>query len=328
LAIESDKLENPPKNKDIITLVALLLIVIIAVMFSPDYIVYMAALSASFAIAASGWNISYGYSGLLSFGHIAFFGLSAYFVIWFVLFFDMTPWIGIPISAAIISLLGYAVARVTRRLVGIYFALATAVMPRIISILFTWPDVWDITHGSYGMSFPLKRGIMYMDFDNVRIYLILSLTVLVLVLMGMVKLNRSILGYYLKAIGQDEMAAKTIGINPFKTRSWGFMISAFVTALGGGMYIILLKFIDPYSAFGWEHNLLVVLPSILGGVGTIVGPVFGSFILIPLLEFSKKFLGEVFPGFHVIVYGIVLMILIRFMPGGIYPELKKKIMGR
>lgn len=320
--------EKLPHAKKTFVSVVIILMVVLGVHVAPKYIARIAILCTIWAIAASGWNICYGYAGLLSFGHIAFFGIGAYLTTWFFKFYSITPWLGILVAATLTVPFGFFVARITAKTRGVYFALATAVIPSILTYLFIWPWTWTVTGGTYGISFPYHYGNpLYMDFLSYTPYFLVGLVTLLLVLLGIKKMTESTLGQHLRAIGQDEIAAETLGINSFKTRVIGVSISAFITALSGGLFVTFLKFIDPYLAFGWTPNLQIIIMAVLGGVGTIMGPVFGAFILIPLYELVKRFLGGGFVGMYLVFYGVILMFIIFFLPQGIYGKIKESLRG-
>lgn len=140
-------------------------------------------------------------------------------------------------------------------------------------------------------------------------------------------MDASKLGYYLKALGRDEDASESIGINAFRMRLYAMGISSFIVGIAGGLYANLIHFIDPYEAFGWTMNLYFILSTMIGGVGTIIGPAVGGLILIPISELIKLNLeqrfGQRFIGVHFVIYGIILMIMIVKMPYGVYPSIKK-----
>ncbi len=263
------------------------------------------------------------YAGLLSFGHTAFFGLSAYITLWLRLSpFQITPWIGVFIAASIAGGLGILVTLVTIKTSGIYFALTTFALPQILIIIFT--TFWQITGGAYGVIIPYTEENPYlMYFSDPMFYYYISLAFLIFVLLLQMKLCHSKLGYCLRAIRSDEAAANSLGIDPFKTRILGLGVSAFVSGLSGGIFVNFLKFIDPVEAFGWTRNIQIVLGGVVGGVGTIFGPVIGVLIIVPLSEIMKLIVERQLLGLNLVINGLILMVVIVLMPEGVYPRVRR-----
>lgn len=313
-------------KKNIILLICLSLLVIYPFLGGSSYAIYVLTVSFIFSIAAVGWNICYGYAGLLSFGHSAFFGMSAYVCVILFKSYFLTPWIGIIIGAIVGAIFGIVIAWLTTRTRGWYFSITTTVLPQILVILFTW--FWRYTGGSYGLPLPyMGENFFYMQFNSKTPYYLISLSVLVLCLIGIKIMDASKLGHYLKALGRDEEAAESIGIDAYRMRLYAMGISSFIVGIAGGLYANLIHFIDPYEAFGWTMNLYFILSTMIGGVGTIIGPVLGGLILIPSSELIKlnleQLFGQRFIGLHFIIYGIILMFMIFRMPYGVYPSIKK-----
>ena len=310
------------RRKKLIAIMLLALLLFVLPLISTKYITHIFVTCCLLAITAIGWNICYGYTGLLSLGHTVFFGVSAYITLWLCMYFNITPWIGLFIGAVTASVLGILIAFVTIRTRGIYFSLATFALPQIIIIVFN--TFWRVTGGAYGVPVPFTEESVYlMYFHDPIYYYYIALIVLISVLGLQMKLDKSKWGYCLRALGSDEDAANSLGINPFKTRLLGMGISSFVTGLAGGIFIMFLKFINPTEAFGWVRNVQLILSAIVGGTGTIFGPVLGVLIIVPLLEIMKLTVERQFRGLHLVIYGVLLMMTIILMPRGIYPQLKR-----
>ncbi len=317
------------RRNRLIMIISLVILSFVLPLISSDYIIHILVICWLLAISSIGWNISYGYTGLLSFGHTVFFGISAYITLWLLDPFQITPWIGVFIGSSVACVLGILIAFVTIRTKGIYFALATFALPQILIIIFN--TFWQITGGAYGLIIHLPAESAYMmHFYDPTAYYYIALAFLISVLVLQMKLSKSKLGYCLRAIGSDEDAANSLGIDPFKTRLFGMGISSFVTGLAGGIYVNFLMFIDPVEAFGWTRNIQIVLGTVIGGVGTIFGPAVGVLIVVPLTEIMKLWIERQVRGLHLIVNGLVLMLAIILMPRGVYPRLKslfKKYFG-
>ncbi|TET20940.1 branched-chain amino acid ABC transporter permease [Candidatus Bathyarchaeota archaeon] len=306
----------------LITIILLVLLSSVFPLFSSKYIIHILVICWLLAISSIGWNICYGYTGLLSFGHTVFFGISAYITLWLLVPFQITPWIGIFIGASIACVLGLLITFVTIRTRGIYFALATFALPQILIIIFN--TFWQVTGGAYGVIIPFAEENAYlMYFYDPVFYYYIALAFLISVLVLQLRLSESKLGYCLRAIGSDEDAANSLGIDPFRTRLFGMGISSFVTGLSGGIFVNFLKFIDPVQAFGWPLNIQMILGTVVGGVGTIFGPVIGVLVVVPLTEIMKLWIEQHFRGLNLVINGVILMLFIVLMPRGVYPWLKK-----
>lgn len=313
--------ENP------IEAAAVIIPLVVPLVFPSKYLMHILTLTWIMAIGSLGWNILYGYGGLINFGHTVFFGTAAYITAWLYIWFDISPWLGLFVSSFIVAVAGVVIAFVTSRSKGVYFALATSAIPPIVSVLFTIN--YSVTGGSLGLSIPW-RGVLpwAMQFRFARPYYYIAYIFLVLICTGMYFITQSKLGFYLRAMGADEDAAQSLGIDVFKVRLVAMFISAFIGGISGAIFINFSNFIDPYEAFGWTTMINFLLYTILGGAGTIIGPVVGALIVIPLSEFFKLLLEEYFRGVHYILSGAVMMVVILVMPKGIYPVVKSYLKRR
>lgn len=318
-------------KKNYILIIIFSFLIFIPYIIKIPYVIYVLTIAILFSLAATGWNICYGYAGLLSFGHSTFFGMSAYVCVFLFRIYGLTPWIGMFVGAFVAAVFGILVAWATARASGIYFALATTVLPNILVVLFTWG--YEFTGGSFGLPIPyMGESLFFMQFNSKTPFYYISLFFLILFLIAIKIIDASKLGHYLKAIGRDEAAAESIGINIFRTRLYAMGISSFIVGISGALYANLIHFIDPYEAFGWNMNVQYILSTMIGGVGTIIGPALGGLVLIPLSEVMKitleQQLGQKFIGVHFIIYGIILMTIVVKMPQGVYPYIKRKLLQR
>jgi branched-chain amino acid transport system permease protein len=301
--------------------IILLLPFILPFVVQSKYIIHILTFTWIMSIGALGWDVLYGYGGLINFGHTVFFGTSAYLTTWLYLWFNLSPWIGLFISAFTVASIGVAIGWVTSRSKGVYFALATSAIPPILSVIFTINYI--ITGGSLGVSIPWKGNLpLAMQFRTDLPYYYISLIFLIILCSVVFFLTRSKLGYYLRAMGEDEDAAKSLGIDVFRVRLVAMFISGFIGGISGAIFVNFFHFIDPYEAFGWATQVNFLLYTVLGGSGTIIGPVLGTLIVVPFSEIVKLFLEEHFRGIHLVVYGSVLMIIILLMPKGVYPKIR------
>jgi branched-chain amino acid transport system permease protein len=309
-------------------LIAALVLLLVAPVISPNqYVIHVLTLCFVLGLASLGWNIAYGYGGLFAFGHAAFFGLGAYVTVMLLLFFRLTPWVGILVGGVASAILGVALTYLTARTYGFYFAIVTAALPAVLFVVVTYFS--GITGGSFGMPVPfyfsetLWQSVYYMEFNSLSAYYYISLLFLLSSCVTVYMFDRSRLGYYTKAMGLDIMASEAIGIDTFRVKMICIIFSAFLTAVAGGLYAVLLHFIDPYTAFGPLLSLQLILNTMFGGVGTIAGPLIGTFVTEVMSELMKTYLERwIVTGVHVVLYGLVLMATILLLPSGVYPSLR------
>jgi ABC-type branched-subunit amino acid transport system ATPase component/ABC-type branched-subunit amino acid transport system permease subunit len=259
------------------------------------------------------WNILSGYSGLVSFGHAAFFGLGAYTVTLLLINFGLTPWIGIPIAAGVGALAGFLIGYPTFRLRGHYFALAMLAYPLALLYVFEWLGYQEV-------SLPMQREspVAYMQFSDNRVYSALALAMMVLALLASLRIERSRFGMSLHAIKQNEIAAEAAGIDTFRWKVKAIVLSGLIAGAIGGFYAVVLLIVTPASVFGMLTSAQALIVALFGGVGSAWGPVIGSAILIPLAEVLQSELGDKLPGIQGVVYGIAIILVILFAPEGVY----------
>ena len=278
-----------------------------------QYYQLMMTLVPVWATMGLSWNILSGYSGLVSFGHASFFGLGAYTVTLLLIKVGLTPWIGIPIAAAVGAVAGFVIGYPTFRLRGHYFALAMLAYPLALLYLFEWL-------GYQEMSLPMQREnpAAYMQFADNRAYSALALVMMVLALLASLRIERSRFGMSLLAIKQNEIAAEAAGIDTFRWKLKAIVLSGLIAGAIGGFYAVVLLVVTPASVFGMLTSAQALIVALFGGVGSAWGPVIGSAILIPLAEVLQGEFGDKLPGIQGVVYGIAIILVILFAPEGIY----------
>ena len=265
------------------------------------------------AALALSWNIFSGYSGLVSFGHAAFFGLGAFTVGVSMKFFNVTPWIGIPLATLLGALAGAAIGYPTFRLRGTYFALAMLAYPLAMIAVFEWMGLQEL-------AIPMKREnpLAYAQFADFRAYLLMSLALLAMAILASLRIERSRFGLSLLAIKQNELAAETSGINTFRWKLKAMVLSAALAATAGALYTNVVLVITPASVFGVVVSAQAMILTLFGGAGTVWGPLIGAVILVPLGETLHAELGHILPGIQGFVYGLAIICVILLAPEGIY----------
>jgi branched-chain amino acid transport system permease protein len=265
------------------------------------------------AVMGLSWNLLSGYTGLVSFGHAAFFGLGAYTVTIALVNYDITPWLGIPLGMAVGTAAGVVIGYPTFRLRGHYFALSMLAYPMALLSVFVWLGYQEV-------ALPMKREApaYYMQFSDYRVYIALAVALLVVALLISLAVERSRFGLSLLAIKQNEPAAEAAGIDTLAWKMRAIMLSGALAAAAGGLYAVVQLLVTPDSVFGMLTSAQALIVALFGGVGTLWGPLIGSAILIPLSETLQAYLGDKIPGIQGVVYGLAIILVVLLAPEGIF----------
>lgn len=271
------------------------------------------------------WNIISGYAGMISLGHNAFFGIGAYTSTLLFLHLGLTPWLGMLAGGVLASGVGVGIGLICFRLRSHYFALATLAFGQVCSILaLTWRS---LTQGAEGLALPIQPSLYNMIFASKLTYLYLGLGLFLTVIAISFFIENSRLGYYLTAFRENEAAARAIGVKTGRVRLIAMAISSFLAAIAGSFYAQYLIYIDPSSVIRIQISIQVALFTIMGGLGTVLGPAIGALIFVPITIFLRAQLGTALPGLHMIIYGSILILVLMYMPKGIYGTLRQKFLG-
>jgi branched-chain amino acid transport system permease protein len=265
---------------------------------------------ASFGLA---WNLFSGYTGLISFGHAVFFGLGAYLTALGQIYFDLTPWLLIPIAAVLGGAAGLLIGALTFRLRSHYFALAMLAYPLAILNVFMWLGYQELT-------IPMKHqdAVLYMQFTDGRVYTLIAVVITVAIVVLSQVVERSRFGMSLIAIKQNEAAAEAAGIDTLAWKLRAIALSGAVTGGVGAFYAMVLLVVTPESVFGMLVSAQALTVTMFGGVGTVWGPLIGSAILIPTGQILQAQLGARFPGIEGVIYGCAIVVVILAAPEGIF----------
>ena len=269
-----------------------------------------------FAFIGVAWNLMGGYAKQLSLGHAAYFGLGAYTSTILLIRFGISPWIGILAGGIVAMLASLPIGALCFRLRGPYFAIATIATAQVLMLLFL--KFRDFAWGAEGTTLPnLGDAPLMMQFDSKAAYYYIALALLVLGLAVTYWIERSWVGYYLVAVGEDEDAAEAIGVDALRIKRNVYLLSAFLTALAGTFYIQYIYFIDPNTAFSFNISVEAALVSIVGGIGTLWGPVVGTVLLETTSALLQSWLGSGHGGVQLTVYSLILIAVILWRPTGL-----------
>jgi branched-chain amino acid transport system permease protein len=286
----------------------------------------MGALVLLSAIGASAWNIIGGYAGQISVGHAMFFGVGAYLPLLFYQQWELPPLVGVPAGIVVSLVLALIVGLPTFRLLGHYFSMATIAVAELIRIVV---GNWDFLGAAIGLQGPaVSRAWWDLTFRSAVPYYYIFLGVLALLLFLTWHMQRSRLGYYLRAIRAGERAARSLGVPVRRYKLYALFLSAAFTSLAGSLYVLKTGFIDPESGLGILVSVQMIITAALGGAGTLLGPLLGAAILIPLQTATNTWFGGGGSGLTFIIYGGIIVLIARFEPGGLLELWHRQVTSR
>jgi len=322
-------LEGVPR-RGLWLLALLLALLLVFPFFASGYLLAVGFLILYFAYVGQAWNVMMGFAGQLSLGHSLYVGLGAYAAAALYVHYGVSPWIGLGASVAICALAGAALGFLAFRfgVGGVYFAILTIAFAEFARIGF---DHFPWVRGSSGLFLPVAN---YTENDlwNLRgsptmfYYLMLAMTAGAFVLCH--ALLRSRMGYYWQAIRESPEAAQALGVNVFRYKMYAVVISAAMTSLAGVMFAFYYNNLFPEQIFHISRSIELILGPIIGGIGTLAGPIVGAFLLTGLAEGLRELmlqLGIDVPGVKQVFYGLCLLAVVMFLPDGVWPPLARKL---
>jgi branched-chain amino acid transport system ATP-binding protein/branched-chain amino acid transport system permease protein len=270
------------------------------------------------------WNIISGYAGQISFGHQAFFGIGAYTTVLLIVRLGWSPWIGMVVGAALAVLAAVLIGLPTFRLAGIYFGLATLAYPLIFRIVMDYLGYQEVA-----IPMNRERPGWSMQFTDPRSFDLLALGVLAATLALSHVIETSRLGYWLRAIRENEQAAEAAGVDTFRCKMAAYMLSAAPAAVVGAVYAHAILFIvTPDAVFGVLVIVQTLTVCLVGGTGTLWGPIIGAAVMIPVSEVLDTTIGDQLPGIQGVVYGAALVLIMTFAPEGLYWRVRQTLRTR
>ncbi|MFY8054256.1 MAG: branched-chain amino acid ABC transporter permease [Limnohabitans sp.] len=266
-------------------------------------------------LLAQAWNVLGGFGGQFSFGHALFFGVGAYIQVIAQVQGGWNPWLALPVAMLVSAAVGAFVGALSFRygLKGSYFALVTLAFAEVFRILALSVS---FTGAGVGLMLPLNESFSNMQFTSRAGYVWLVLSLVTLALLVTAWLRHSRFGAYLQAVRDNEDAALAVGVNPFRIKLVAIVLSGALMGAGGAFYAQVFQYIDPGLAFGPHTSVEALVGAIVGGMGTLWGPVLGALALHVLADVTRNLLGQL-PGINMVIYGIVLIVIVMFMPRGI-----------
>ncbi len=297
----------------------IVLLTIFALVVKDKFYLHVLIMMMFYAAASSAWNLIGGFGGQLSLGHAAFFGIGAYTSTLLFINQGISPWIGMFVGATLSAVIAAIIGYPSFRLRGPFFTLVTIAFAVVLRILAV--STPDITKGSVGVSVPFRPAPQNFIFRETSEYALVALGFMVIMILVSMWVERSRMGYYLAALREDEDAAQALGVNTTRYKLIALLVSAFCTSMAGTFYAQYIFYIEPFGIFALDFSVLLAMMAIIGGLGTVWGPVAGAFIVTPLGEFLRARLGGEFQGLHLVIYGTVLILMVILLPSGVVPAI-------
>ena len=279
------------------------------------YVFHIFILICVFGALSTAWNIVGGFAGQLSLGHAVYYGIGSYVGVLCLIRFGLSPWIGMFIGAALASLVSVLISWPTLRLRGPFFTLASIAILEVVRLLVIHEA--GLTGGSSGLSIPLKLGFKWMVFQEKSSSFNLAFVFLLSTLAVAYAIRNSKFGFSLFAVREREDAARAVGINVVRVRILASVVSAALTSAIGTFYAVYLTYIDPEATFSLGLSIQIAMFALIGGLGTVFGPLIGTSVVLPLAELTRAWLGTQSSGLHGTIYGVILVATVLIAPRGI-----------
>lgn len=312
-------------NNIALVLVAALAFGLPLVLHSATYL-HILILLFFYAYLTTSWNLVGGFAGVLPLGHSAFVGIGAYTSTILYLQYGISPWLGMIVGGVLAAVAGLIIGYPTLKMRGAYFALCTIAFAEGLRVMVENIDKLGPfkLNGPRGLQIPpLDLGFLPFQFSSKVPYYYIILIMLVLVLTFTHLIARSKLGYSLNAGGEEPEAAEALGVNVAKCKLIAMVLSSFLTALAGSFYAQFTLFIYPKSVIGLDLSFEIAFIALIGGRGSIAGPVLGALLLRPLSDFTRIYFGDKLPGLHLVIFGLALVLVMIFQPRGIQEPLSR-----
>ncbi len=282
-----------------------------------------------YASMAQAWNIIGGYCGQVSFGHSVFFGIGAYGAGMAVVTYGTAPWPGILIGIVAAAIVAVLISYPCFKLSGHYFAIATFAIVEIFNRVFM---VWDWVGGALGLDYPIiEEGLKNLVWESKTGYYYCALALFVIIF-GVVRwLEGHKFGYYMRAVREGQETAESLGVNSSAVKLTAMAISAALAALCGAFFVQYNLRVDPPMVMSLDASMKFVLITIMGGAGSLAGPLAGAAVLVPLQEYTRAFWGGLGGGVDLIIFGLLIIVMVVKQPAGmigIYRDIRKKILKR
>ncbi len=282
----------------------------------PQHVLIMTFMFATLGVA---WNIMGGYAGMFSFGQAAFFGIGAYTSSYLFVTYGLTPWLGLLAGGVVAALVAAAIGYPCSNLRGHYFAIASIAFAEIVRTHF---NNWKLINAAEGLTIPMVRSrnplVVFQFLDSKVPYYFIALAFLLVALAVSWWVAHSRMGFYFRAIKESHELASVLGVSFVRWRLLAIMISAFLSAAAGTLYAQYILYLDPESVLVLSISVQIVLIAMLGGAGSVIGPVIGALVLVPLSEYTRVKLGHRGTGIDMLIYGALITLISVYQPKGVW----------
>jgi branched-chain amino acid transport system permease protein len=293
------------RNLNILASIIAVAILVAIPIFGPSkYVMHILILVLLNMVLGQSWNLLGGFAGQISFGHAAMYGIGAYTSTLLYLKLGLSPWIGMFLGGILAAFYATLLGTITFRLRGPYFALSTLATAEVIRLI---AQNWDtFTGGDDGLSIHFEIAPRVVEY-----FIILAIVIAVILVIYFISISR--IGYYLSAIREDEDASRAIGIDVTRYKVITLAISAFFAGIGGSFFASYQLYFNPHVVLTVHTSMQMIFISIVGGMSTIIGPIIGAILLVPIAEIFRV----VSPTANLLIYGLVIVVVMRFMPEGL-----------
>lgn len=306
----------------VVLLIATVALIAYPLVFSTPFQRNLGILVLMWACLGSAWNIFGGYTGQVCLGTAMFFGMGAYGVVLPYYYWNITPWIGILIGMALATVLALLVAIPIFKLSAQYFSIATLALGETVRIIAV---NLPVTKGMQGIDFlNMKDSFWYtLQTANKLPYYFMFAILLALVFCLMLWINNSQMGYYFRTIKANPVSAESIGINVRKYKTYALVLCACIASVCGSIYAVYQTYVDPATVLLGSLSTKMIIMAVIGGIGTVHGPILGAIILIPLSEYIRAANSGALPGIDLVIYGVLIILVILYQPDGVASMIRK-----
>lgn len=306
-----------------VSLLVLSLLILIPLGFNSPFVYHLFVLICVYGALSTAWNLVGGFAGQMSLGHAVFYGAGSYAAVLLTINYGVSPWIGMFAGGAVSAVLALVMSYPTMRLRGPFFALVTIAVLEVIKLLVIEQGSW--TGGSAGLSVPLNIGFKWMIFRDKTSYLFLAFGFLMMTLWVSWFIRQSRLGFYLLAVREREDAAQAVGVNTVRVKILIAVLSGVLTGMIGTFHAMYLTFIEPSAAFSLDLSIQIAMFALIGGLGSVGGPLAGTVLVLPIAELARGWLSSLGSGTHGFIYGVILVVVVLTMPKGIVGQFGQQI---
>ncbi len=316
--------ERLKKNRNFILTFAVVMLVLVVVpqFITRPFAMNVLILFCIWGIMGLGWNFIGGYTGQVSNGHALFFAVGAYVSGLALRWYSISPWISMWMGMVVAGAIAYIIGTPLLRLRGHYFAIATMALVECARIIFL---NWNWIGGATGVSFQMRKLSPWftMQFKSKHEFFYICLGFLALFIVLTKIMEGTKFGYYCRAIKANQESAESSGVDAARYKRWAYVISAGIVSIGGALYAQYIQYIDPMVLLPLANSMLIVLVCVMGGIGTVWGPVLGAFVMIAINEYSRAYFAR-FSGLNLVIYGVLVILIVLFLPNGLISLLNRE----